>query len=63
MCFVLVFVVGTVFMLFGLHDMFLHLEIFVLSVAYKIGRIVLRIAAGLAFMAIFAALIWYIFLR
>lgn len=34
-----------------------------LWLAYKIGRIVLRIAAGLAFMAFIAALIWYIFLR
>jgi len=34
-----------------------------LWLAYKIGKIVLRIAAGLAFMALIAALIWYIFLR
>lgn len=34
-----------------------------LWLAYKIGKIVLRIAAGLAFMAFIAALIWYIFLR
>jgi hypothetical protein len=35
----------------------------VLWLAYKIGKIVLRIAAGLAFVACIAALIWYIFLR
>lgn len=34
-----------------------------LWLAYKIGRIVLRIAAGLAFIAFITALIWYIFLR
>ncbi|MBL0210019.1 MAG: hypothetical protein IPQ13_03755 [Holophagaceae bacterium] len=34
-----------------------------LWLAYKIGKIVLRIAAGLAFLAFIAALIWYIFLR
>ncbi len=34
-----------------------------LWVAYKIGKIVLRIAAGLAFLACITALIWYIFLR
>jgi len=37
--------------------------ILVLWLAYKVGMIVLRIAAGLAFMAFIAALIWYIFLR
>ena len=37
--------------------------ILVLWLAYKVGKIVLRIAAGLAFMAGIAALIWYIFLR
>ncbi len=35
----------------------------VLVVAYKIGKIVLRIAAGLAFLALMGVLIWYIFLR
>lgn len=35
----------------------------VLWLAYKVGKIVLRIAAGLAFMGCIAALIWYIFLR
>ena len=35
----------------------------VLWIAYKVGKIVLRIAAGLAFMACITALIWYIFLR
>lgn len=34
-----------------------------LWLAYKIGKIVLRIVAGLAFMACITALIWYIFLR
>ncbi|MBL0313997.1 MAG: hypothetical protein IPP78_15145 [Holophagaceae bacterium] len=34
-----------------------------LWLAYKIGMIVLRIAAGLAFLAFISALIWYIFLR
>ena len=34
-----------------------------LWLAYKIGKVVLRIAAGLAFMACIAGLIWYIFLR
>lgn len=34
-----------------------------LWIAYKIGRVLLRIAAGLAFLALMAALIWYIFLR
>ncbi len=33
----------------------------VLWLAYKIGKIVLRIAAGLAFIALICALIWYIF--
>ncbi len=35
----------------------------VLWLIYKIGKIVLRIAAGLLFVASIAALIWYIFLR
>jgi len=35
----------------------------VLWVAYRIGRIVLRIAMGLAFLAFITASIWYIFLR
>jgi len=35
----------------------------VLWLAYRVGKFVLRIAAGLAFMALIAALIWYIFLR
>ena len=34
-----------------------------LWLAYKIGKIVIRIAAGLAFVAFISALIWYIFLR
>jgi len=37
--------------------------ILALWLAYKIGKIVLRVAAGLAFIACIAALIWYIFLR
>ncbi len=37
--------------------------ILALWLAYKVGKIVLRIAAGLAFMACIVALIWYIFLR
>ncbi len=37
--------------------------IVLLWMAYKIGKVLLRIAAGLAFMALVAALIWYIFLR
>ncbi len=35
----------------------------VLWLAYKIGKVVLRIAAGLAFLALIAALAWYFFLR
>ena len=35
----------------------------VLWLAYKIGKFVLRIAAGLAFMALICVLIWYIFGR
>lgn len=31
-----------------------------LWVAYKIGKVVLRIAAGLAFLALVAAAIWYL---
>ncbi len=34
-----------------------------LWLAYKVGKIVLRVAAGLAFLALIGALIWYIFLR
>lgn len=35
----------------------------VLWLAYKVGKIVLRIAAGLAFMVGLGVLLWYIFLR
>ena len=35
----------------------------VLWVAYKIGRVVLRILAGLAFFALAAFAVWYLFFR
>jgi len=35
----------------------------VLWAAYRIGQVVLRILAGLLFIALFSAAIWYFFLR
>ena len=32
----------------------------VLWVAYKIGKVILRVAAGLAFLALIAAAVWYL---
>lgn len=39
------------------------LLVLVLWVAYKIGKVVLRILAGLAFIALAFYAIWYLFLR
>jgi hypothetical protein len=39
------------------------LLVLILWVAYKIGKVVLRILAGLAFFALAAYVVWYIFLR
>lgn len=37
--------------------------VLVLWVAYKIGRVVLRVLAGLAFLAAAAFVVWYLFLK
>ena len=39
------------------------LLVLVLWVAYKIGKVVLRILAGLAFIALALYAVWYLFLR
>ena len=39
------------------------LLVLVLWVAYKIGKVVLRVLAGLAFLAAVAFAVWYVFLR
>jgi hypothetical protein len=35
----------------------------VLWLAYRLGQIVLRIVAGLLFMALAGAIVWYVFIR
>lgn len=37
--------------------------VLLLWVAYKIGRVVLRVLAGLAFLAAAAFVVWYLFLK
>jgi uncharacterized membrane protein len=37
--------------------------VLLLWVAYKIGKVVLRVLAGLAFLVVVAYAIWYLFLR
>lgn len=37
--------------------------VLLLWVAYKIGRVVLRVLAGLAFLAAVALAVWYLFLK
>jgi hypothetical protein len=39
------------------------LLVLLLWVAYKIGKVVLRVLAGLAFLAAAAFAVWYLFLR
>ena len=37
--------------------------VLLLWVAYKIGKVVLRVLAGIAFLAAVAFAVWYVFLR
>lgn len=39
------------------------LGLLVLWVAWKIGRLVLRLAAGLAMLGLIGLILWYLFLR
>ncbi|HLO66273.1 MAG TPA: hypothetical protein VK188_04600 [Holophaga sp.] len=41
----------------------LVLALFVLFVAYKIGKVILRVVAGLLFLGLAGYGIWYLFLR